>query len=597
MRLRDRAYVLSANDIHGVVLWSTDGVSVERVVSWPPNSSRNASHGPLSVVDDRLWFSVVADGVEAVVMSDGTTEGTDAVLPLVDLLSVSRVAPLDGRALLVADGRLHTIDPITGDRHTLGPDRFVGDPIALPAGGHAWAVRNTGRQREYWRTDGTEAGTELVFTTNIPLHRDDRAPAGIGAVLFAVDGDGNEVAWSEAGGQHTFGKCDVAGSVRSARLCVTRSEGQATLLALDGTTGVSRTIGSHSTSPNAPPLIFPDDDGGAIVVWPSTGSALVERIDAHGDTLGAAPAFLGRAPAPLTRYELHGGLDDEKIVLSRGEATAVVDVATGTEAFTEVKGDVIAADHHGYFSLHTSERESALRRYEVGSSEARVLASWDAPLSREWRRVGDAIALQVGIGPGADWWISDGTPEGTRLLVDVPTNANVVDLLAIEGGDMEALAVIDGQRMELWTLTPTGFEVTRRILGERLTEPRLLARGEHRFIAHMALGRSDYWRLRITELVADVDQPQLRYESAPTLDLARYVDGRFVLIGGDALVLTDDGVERIEASGVRDLVPFEGGAILSAEWPGLGVELLRWRDGAVELLRDLAPGPASSAPG
>lgn len=204
---------------HGTELWSTDGSTggTQQLADLNPGPDGSGPEG-MTRIGNKIFFAAYepTTGVELYI-TDGTAAGTNLVK---DINAGGQSVPVgftefDGKAVFQADDGVHgsevwisdgtdagthiLIDLNTGETES-GPQDFavVGDKlffVSIIPNDENFTV-----QTQLWMTDGTEAGTELVFTepghsfgyaiTNLTVLGNTLlfyAPGGVDADGFSID--------------------------------------------------------------------------------------------------------------------------------------------------------------------------------------------------------------------------------------------------------------------------------------------------------------------------------------------------------------------------------------------------------------------------
>ena len=228
-----KIYFSAASAEYGQELWSTDltsGNTVQVVDLWPGASSGfDASNSHFTIFNGRLYFSARSptSGWE-LWSTDGTTQGTTLAIDLYSPANFSGSGPTN---LTVCNGRLFfnqlgsgpygsisTLFSFNGTtatqvfNRTLNARSFACLNNVLYFVGENYVTANT-RDSEVWRSDGTLAGTSLMFdaypgtcstiacssgASNLTVAnnllyftaRDSTAGTGTGSELYVSDGTG-----------------------------------------------------------------------------------------------------------------------------------------------------------------------------------------------------------------------------------------------------------------------------------------------------------------------------------------------------------------------------------------------------------------------
>ena len=202
-----------ANDgTDGVELWKSDGTAGSTVMVKDIKPGAASSFlGGMIIAGSMIYFSA-DDGTTGRELwkSDGTGPGTilvKDVRPGSGASAPSRLAYINGTLLFRASDGVHGFEPWASDGTAGGTfmikDVAVGtawsDPALFIDGGDAapvfFAARDDPSGREWWRTDLTEAGTELFFDLNPASgssHPDHAVVAPSGDIIFAAQVPGSD---------------------------------------------------------------------------------------------------------------------------------------------------------------------------------------------------------------------------------------------------------------------------------------------------------------------------------------------------------------------------------------------------------------------
>lgn len=396
-------YFAASETEHGAELWVTDGASPgTRMVANLAADAGGAALGRVAALPRLLMFGDFGPPWR----SDGSAAGT-FTLPVVDaeeIVAVGNVAFL--RALDAQHGwGLHISDGTAAGTRRVESVEALGwsDPSTITAaGGGAYFLANdtlSSRGTGLLRTDGSEAGTELVAA---PVHPRNRA--AVGDRLFFADYETGELWRSESSGP-----------------------------------GIVR-IAQFLTSPNQPgnfhalgeALLFTADDAiSGVELWHSDGSVAGTTLVAD-ICPGYCAAFEGDAygNAPTGHFASGGGvlyfLADDRVhgrEVWRSDGTAagtwlVADLAPGPDSATVrllgVLGGValFSLDEGDGPRLWASDGTADGTHRVAGAEEALVPADGWLVTSGGLAYLGAADPLH-----GLEPWVSDGTT--ASLLADI----------------------------------------------------------------------------------------------------------------------------------------------------------------------------------
>jgi ELWxxDGT repeat protein len=456
-----RAFPAETSYAHQDELWTTDGT--------PTGTRRVAGHTTsVSFFHGLAYFGMGDPSGVALWASDGTPAGTHPAIPLQAFApgSYPSIVPVRGGALMLAhDGerlRLWRSDgtpagtvPLAGFE-VPSPFGYFTPLFKVGGGLHYFEVYRpaptpenpNGTRTELWRTNGTSRGTRKVATLNRSQFTVLRT-AWAGKLLFLVQ-EGDKCAfWSSDGTSGGTGeilamppgtRCPTAvqdfGSSFLFVARTLRAEGFVPQIFLsDGTPGETRQL---SNVRDAREPLYSGDHvlvGGTAffrLYGRSVGEFEVWRTD--GTSAGTRRAFKLLEPASLRGF--------------RGSLyfTAAVAQADGPHGLLRISAD-------GGGPVLLAEVTPDLPRAAVPAGDRLFFVAEDA-------------------GRGAELWVTDGTPQGTRPVFDVwpgPESSRIADLTADgnrvffsanDGEHGRELWVSDGTtagtRM-VWDLNPGGF--------------------------------------------------------------------------------------------------------------------------------------------
>jgi ELWxxDGT repeat protein len=294
--------------------------------------------------------------------------------------------------------------------------------------------------RELWATDGTRAGTRLLK---------DIRPGAAGSIPFQFRAVGDRVYFSADDGEHgvelwtSDGTADGTGLVADIVPGGEDSSPQPSSTALGLLFFSARYRLPGSSTP--PPLVFFRTDG--------TRNGTIRLGDWNA---GPVTEFHG-----LGFFEFCSGCPDDRLAAmngglwaTNGEPSGHVVIKSPLRLYSSTS--VVARDRLLFSAFETT------RGYELWSSDGTaqgtglVLDVWPGPESSSpsaLAAVGERVAFEASDGVrGAEPWLSDGTAAGTRLAADVRPGPNGSSPRAFTQWGGRVYFVSSG---ELWVLTAT----------------------------------------------------------------------------------------------------------------------------------------------
>jgi ELWxxDGT repeat protein len=418
-------------------LWAGDGTAK----GTRPITGLSGGKGRLydSVVrGNRLYFIADDRNGQELWISDGTGRGTRALTRFPNrhafvgsaFLELPRQQDFDGLFLFWANDGPHGSEPWITDG-TPGGTRLLRDicPGACPSFGQFWTMldgrlyfpaQDDVNGYELWSTDGTEAGTRMVHDI-CPggCGSSPRLPFIVGNRLVFLAWDGSENIWS------TDGTADE------------------TVQATDFDPFLWDE-GFHGAVLNGQLLFGGADPLHGLELWRTDGTAagtqLVEDIN-RTDTGGSFPRGL-RAFGD----EVVFGADDGVPGLWRSDGTAAGTTRIRTFTLEELDGQNpygASAEAGGLlFYFGHDFRRNYTAPWRTDGTEAGTFRLTDAGVPnccavQEMRAVGSTVFFDLRDQEhGRELWASDGTREGTRLVLDVlpgQDSSDPVELTLFEG--------------------------------------------------------------------------------------------------------------------------------------------------------------------
>jgi ELWxxDGT repeat protein len=357
----------------GDELWKTDGTTAGTGLV-TDFANTNASYMlDLTVIDDVAWFHIAhfeAGLGRELWKSDGTAAGTQ----------------------LVKD-----IFPGTSSAFT---DAFPGR-VVRAGGTHFVAALAPGSGRELWKTDGTAAGTLLVKDIRPgSVNSDPRWLVDFaGALYFAADDGalGRELWRSDGTAAGTLLVADLApGAAASSPEQLTPLGGALYFVA--------------SVAPNDPEIWR--SDGTAAGTLQITSGGDPDRLTKVGSTLffTVGDQLWKTDGTPAGTSLVH-----DVNPLANGAELLELQPIGAQLAFT---GDDGVNGRELWISDGTSEGTQQIDIWPGAGSSMEMNGIVDPP--RSFASIGDLLVFRANDGVhGEEPWVSDGTPEGTRMIADV----------------------------------------------------------------------------------------------------------------------------------------------------------------------------------
>ena len=565
-----------AYDPQGAGIWRTDGTTAgtTKVKSLGFASGNYSAAGPRAMLNGRMFF-MADDGVHGQELwsSDGTEAGTQFLVDLDGTAAASNVTMmtvLNGQLLIFGNGALWTSD---GTATATSQIATVGDAQGLARIGstvYFTATGTGGSGRELWKSDGTSAGTQMV--ADIAPGAGDGAnqffltPVGstlyfiaaadsIGADLWKTDGTAAGTLFVKTL-TNSAGVMTPAGGVTPGGLLFIAVYGARWVR--NGTDAgtvemVASGLGSSGRVATAFGLIYYLREFGETQLWSTDG--LTKSVVKTWPIAGELTAAGGK---------LHFNGSDS----TRGVEPWISE--DGTTATTHLLAN-INPDVPGSSAPHYLTASSNLLFFTaVGSSAAQVFRS-------------------------------DGTAAGTFPLVPYEGSYGSSPVGPLSGWG-NSLAFVQGSG-RLWqsdgTVAGTSLLKDFSAANESITFPVFGSSRYLYFEGGFALWRSN-GTVAGTIKVGD-ELPSGGYPSSPGSFLG--VAGRVYFVSGGDLWRTEGDIgttQRIFApagtSSIDQLTPAAGALFFANTTAEAGYEL--WRSdgtaGGASLVKDIAPGPASS---
>ena len=506
--LGDGRVLFSANDGTGIELWITDGSAdgTSLLKEIRPGSGSSQPRLFTALGDGRVLFRATeaTSGTELWI-TDGTTAGTSLVKDIRpgsgSSIPDDLVALGDGRMVFVADDGTHGEELWVTDGTAAGTGLVMdvnsgGDYAYYPSVAELTALGNGlavfrgddgVNGAELWVTDGTAAGTGLLFDFIAGANGgspDEFVARGDGTVAFTVDDGvhGRELWITDGTVGGTVLVADVntqsigsstprgfSASGGEALFVANGASGQA-LWITDGTAAGTRELAPTTTS-------YPD------AVQLSGGLRVFQSSDAdHGYEIWVSD---GTAAGTSLLKDINPG--------------TVHSYATGFFAMDNGSALFLADDGTNGFELWVTDGTSAgtalLKDINVGAASgyADGFVALDS---------GDVVFTATDASHGNELWITDGTAAGTSLLKDInpgAANSYPFGMVAIGGGQLLFSADDGTNGFELWVTdgTTAGTALLKDInpgsAGSGANSFTALGNGSALFVANDPSHGNEFW--------------------------------------------------------------------------------------------------------
>jgi len=426
--------LFAANDgVNGKELWRSDGteagtflvadLAVGSDSSWPSD---------LSVLGGAVYFEASSTGTADLWVTDGTSAGTRPVMEVPGNFSMLTSAA--GRLFFVSSRELWTSDGTEAGTFTLTESAQVpdsSDPDGLhDLGGRLLFDATVGPLRDMYTSDGTAAGTEMV--SDVALR--DTAEMGGRLYFFGRGASAFDGLWATDG--------TTAGTV----------------LVADVDLMYRDRIGSSSSA-----VFFPGSDADhGMELWSSDGTAagtgmLAELYD----------GVKGSNPNRFTSSDRFAWLTANgscayswDVWRSDGTQAGTLQLTGGDFCTWDGRPVNLAAVGERLFFAHGGDmrepwvsdgtRDGTFQVQDIHPSGTSRPAGWGALADRVLFAAHDGAF-------GMEPWVSDGTPEGTFLLADAwPGGAGSLEWMGdgaffVEAGGLAFFVANDGSHgKELW---------------------------------------------------------------------------------------------------------------------------------------------------
>lgn len=417
--------------------------------------------GPLVFEDSILFASADGDEGSELWTSDGTEGGTVLVAdinPGAASSTPSAITRFGDEVLFYANDGTHGVEPWITDGTAAGT-RLVSD-INPGAGGTnvtsarihtidamAYLDADDGVHGvELWRTDGTSAGTVMV--RDLMPGPESATPTSfttIGRTLLFValaPGVGREPHLSDGTAEGTRLLLDIGGPATTSSVHAFAELGDVALFAADdGVHGreLWRTDGTAAGT-----VLVAD-------VWPGPASGI-----------GLEPVHVGGR----VYFTGSDGTSAGDVFVTEGSRVRSLSVQSRTSTESSAPDPFVKVGARVIFTADDGEHGRELWGHEEGRG-ARLLTELSPGLAAgavaATLLVVDDVAYFAGIDPehGTELWVTDGTPEGTRLVRDLapgPANGIVVrdPLGVVLAGKLYFFATDGEHGYQLWSTDGTG---------------------------------------------------------------------------------------------------------------------------------------------
>ncbi|RBI70315.1 hypothetical protein DQW77_14430, partial [Roseovarius sp. TE539] len=564
----DKVVFFSADDgVHGDELWVTDGTTAgTRMVRDISTGSESSFASSIAALSDSLvifranWQLWVSDGTDAgTVPIFGASADSPSFVAWITPLGDGRAvfaadSPTTGRELWVTDGTADGTnlvsdiraqsDPETGQPLSSGPYNF----ISLQNGQAVFKADDGIHGEEPWITDGTPAGTRLLGdiqagpTGGLESFDSWMEPIPNGNVLLAADDGINGLEpWGTNGtpegtrllhdinpgegdgfgdfigvmpdGRHLFSPTEESGEYMGPWLTDGTPEGTFELRDQPGFSDPRPTV----------PVIDP---------WPYEQTGRFIKMDPWdlGDTINSPlnSGRLGDGRLLFTANVINiTEIDGDTVTISGGSKQLAVTDGTveGTSIFrpVDLAENGWGLDFNAGYFFALGDGRVAFRAY---SEKTDSYSLWVADatgtiteLAENVRIVTDLIpfpnnvwmftnAVYLGeLGADVELWVTDGTANGTRKLVEgLKGSGGVENLLVLEDGRTLLELEKSGEtwqdvETELWLVEPSGQSI--RFLSDEIalsdmTEPAQMGDGNVIFRRSTDDAGSEPWILNLT---------------------------------------------------------------------------------------------------
>ena len=622
VRLGDYLYFGADDGLHGIELWRTDGTAAGTTLVRDicPGQCSGVYFGLGAAAGGRLFFHA-DDGVHGVEpwVSDGTPEGTRLLLDihpsgsfpqwftaLGDRMVFTATDPDHGNELWISDGTPGGTE-LLADLNP-GPEGSAPTSLLATAGLVFFNASDADHGREPWVSDGTTAGTILLRdivpgTTDSVPHEEDfpinpRYAAVAGGKYFFAASENiyEQELWVSDG--TPAGTSPLTASFSWIR-DLTPLGSEVFFGSSDSATG-QQLWRSDGTAPGTQPVTdFPPelDQAGPsgltavgstlfFATWNSTTGQELWKSD--GTAAGTTP-IIDQLPGPETwsnyAFWWTGGwaLDDDRLLFFADDGIHGVEpwISDGTAAGTSLLADIAPQELSSHFGA-------------IG------------PFSPPARLGADLVFFAWDPERGYEPWATDGSPGGTRLILDLNDQASsmysyaylLIADLADAGHEVFFQPRDDTHGVELWATR--GTPGTTHLVAD-IDPDNQYSSGSFPF-EFAPLGNLVLFQASQQAWRSDGTTPG----TFPVADFASgftSAGGEVFFSGGYGGFLASDGTE----AGTRGVDGVEAGhhpaehagtVYFSGRTASAGEELFKLdaTHDFAELVADLVPGSASSAP-
>ena len=586
----NRLFFHADDGVHGIELWVTDGTTAGTVlvkdVEPGPSGSFGADwlHSGLSLLGDRLLFFAPDPAGARLWRSDGTSVGTVPVNPPSPSSAWPYSASLFSENTFgVAGGSLYFRGVIPGDEiwRTDGTatgtvlikdvdettsaffmaEGLISDSFGALGGNVFFQATDGSSGVELWRSNGTEAGTELV--TDLRPGSSSSLPhqlRSVGSRLIFSAFSGPEGVWSTdgtSGGTQSLVLDDLPWEIGvgggNAFFAAGSSDNGGKLWRTDGTpAGTVPLIPLFPGSDSSPTreyvevgskVFFPFTDSAGTELWASDGTAPgTYRVANIAPELPPGSSPQNSYPSNLTRVgnllffsaSTNAGTELWKSDGTTAGTVLVKDINPGSliPFFSETN---IFAAAGGLLLFVADDGQSGLELWRSDGTEAGTVIVKDIhsgpshSYPQQLTSVGDRVYFTAEDAlHGRELWVSDGTGAGTHLVEDILPGTgssrprNLTALPAVDGRAL-LFSAFDSLGVESWRSsgTPLG---TRRLAdiapGALSSSPaRFMAAGANvYFVANDNVTGFELWALPKASVLATFEDVPTTYWAWPYVE-------------------------------------------------------------------------------
>ncbi len=632
----DADWFFTADDgVYGRELWASDGTAGETrmVVDLGPGDSLAGAE--LVAFGRRVFFVAPDPALPAagsrLWISDGTAVGTGVVAALP--AEVARPVIVGGFAVCTI-GQGSSQELWRTDGSAVGTQRIAGLPrrssisrLGPALGGFVYfAHESANLEPELWRTDGTIAGTQRVMGFGPAVGALQVVASGnrlfclAGTLLYVSDGTATGTvlvgSYIRVHVLIPFGNDLVIGSASGTHFTDGTAGGSITLSTTTASAGLevagrvvfaaeTPTIGSELWVTDGTPT----GTGLLADIWPGSESSLPSSAEFALDGSGQRALFAA-----------DNGVDGEELWATDGTAsgTHLVDdllprppgsLGSNPRDFTDLYSVTL-------FRATTAAHGEELWRTDGTAAGTAIVADivpgprGSSPLGAStMQRAGGLVLFAAGDPTtGTEPWVTDGSPAGTRLLLDIErgSGSSWPSSVAALGNTFVFAATASATGTELWFSDGAVTTLADLWVGSLSSNPaHITAASDYAvFSARTPGSGSELWRTdgtpAGTRLLADLRAGSSGSGPHSMIPLGHRVF--FATSAPAALWVTDGSTQgtQLLSAGAPTMLGALDDAVLFSRWDSAtGTEL--WRsDGTLQgtrLLLDIEPGPLSSFPG